>query len=91
VTVTDRKWHEVVTVNATTGATSGEPFLNDAIAALSVSGGMSSSDGITNDDGEVSITFDPHTADGGREGVLRWLDSLGIEYTASFYRWQDDR
>ena len=84
------KWVEVVEIEANTGATNGEPFLEQAKAELSVWGGVSYSDAVVNEAGNVTISFDPHRADGGPAGVLRWLDNMGIEYTARFSRWRDE-
>lgn len=97
-TLTDRiearrkvRWVDVVEVEANVGTTSGATFLDRARRELSVYGGMSSSEGVVNDEGGVTISFDPLTADGGRARVLQWLDDLDVEYTARFMRWQADR
>lgn len=84
------KWYEIVEVEANTGATDGEHFLEQAKAELSIWGGLSHSDGVVNEAGDVRISFDPHKADGGPLGILRWLDAMDIEYTARFMRWKDE-
>jgi hypothetical protein len=83
-------WREVVEIEANTGDTKGEPFLERAMRDLSVWGGMSHSESVIDDDGNVSISFDPNTATGGRAAVLDWLESLDIEYEARFHRWWKD-
>lgn len=84
------RWHEVVEIEANTGATDGDPFLEQAKAQIGAWGGMSHSDGVVNEAGDVRITFDPHKTDVGPAGILQWLDEMGVEYTARFMRWKDE-
>ncbi len=70
-------------------AMSGDEFLEAAIKALGVWGGMSSSIKRT-DELEVSISFDPETANGGLAAVVAWMDAFDIEYSLTVRRFAKD-
>ncbi len=70
-------------------AMSGDEFLLAAQKELGIWGGMSSTVN-RNDDLEHRISFNPRTATGGLEGVIRWLDAMEIEYTLTVTHWVEE-
>ncbi len=66
----------------------GERLQDMAREALGIWGGMHHSVR-PDDDGLVSMGFDPATATGGVLGVINWLDSLDCDWTAKLSAWTD--
>jgi hypothetical protein len=66
-----------------------EDLLNQAVKDLGVYGGQAY--GLSRDDDlTVSLSFDPRTAKDGASGILTWLESLGVEFSAEFIAWEDE-
>lgn len=71
-------------------AGTGEQLLDRAIKDMGIWGGMDHSTS-PDEDGYEAISFDVDHADvrDGLSGVLRWLESLGVEYSLTLHRWFD--
>lgn len=75
------------------GDTTGETLLERAKKELGVWGGMSHSDGVIDELGRVSISFNPETIQYGEsladkiEWLLKWVAVQGKEYDLTFSQW----